>query len=60
MNKKGYRNVEEVINSGMTALSPAEFETVAEASGAVILDTRDSAIFLERIYSAIGEHRIEW
>jgi len=45
MNKKGYRNVEEVINSGMTALSPAEFETVAEASGAVILDTRDSAIF---------------
>jgi hydroxyacylglutathione hydrolase len=53
MNKKGYRNVEEVINSGMTALSPAEFETVAEASGAVILDTRDSAIFLERIYSAI-------
>ncbi|MBK8403288.1 MAG: MBL fold metallo-hydrolase [Saprospiraceae bacterium] len=45
MNKKGYRNVEEVINSGMTALLPAEFETVAEASGAVILDTRDSAIF---------------
>jgi len=45
MNKKGYRNVEEVINSGMTALTPAEFETVAEASGAVILDTRDSAIF---------------
>ena len=45
MNKNGYRNVEEVINSGMTALSPAEFETVAETSGAVILDTRDSAIF---------------
>lgn len=45
MNKKGYENVENVINKGMTALTPAEFETAAEATGALILDTRSSADF---------------
>jgi rhodanese-related sulfurtransferase len=45
MNKKGYENVEDVINKGMTALSPNEFETVAEATTALILDTRDNTEF---------------
>jgi hydroxyacylglutathione hydrolase len=45
MNKKGYRNVEEVINQGMTALSPAEFEVAAESTGALILDTRGNGEF---------------
>lgn len=45
MNKKGYENVDKVIDSGMTALSPREFEAAAEASGALILDTRNPEDF---------------
>jgi glyoxylase-like metal-dependent hydrolase (beta-lactamase superfamily II)/rhodanese-related sulfurtransferase len=45
MNKKGYRNVDEVINQGMTALSAEEFEVAAESTGALILDTRDNGEF---------------
>jgi glyoxylase-like metal-dependent hydrolase (beta-lactamase superfamily II)/rhodanese-related sulfurtransferase len=45
MNKKGYENVETVLNRGMMALTPAEFETAAETSGALILDTRDAETF---------------
>jgi hydroxyacylglutathione hydrolase len=45
MNKKGYRNVEEVINQGMTALSPEKFEVAAESTGALILDTRGNGEF---------------
>lgn len=45
MNKKGYENVETVINKGMTALTPNEFETAAETTGALILDTRDPELF---------------
>lgn len=45
MNKKGYASVEDVIHRGTTALTPAEFEAVAESAGALILDTRDSADF---------------
>jgi len=40
MNKKGYDSFESVLNNGMRALSPAEFEVAAEESGALILDTR--------------------
>lgn len=45
MNKKGYKNVEEVIKTGLTELSPAEFEVAAEGTGALILDTRAASIF---------------
>ncbi len=45
MNKKGYDEVETVINRGKTPLSPDEFEAIAEATGALILDTRDSDAF---------------
>jgi rhodanese-related sulfurtransferase len=45
MNKKGYRNVDEVINQGMTALSAEEFEVAAHSTGALILDTRDNGEF---------------
>ncbi len=45
MNKKGYESFDSVLNKGMTALSPEEFETVAEATGALVLDTRDAAAF---------------
>jgi hydroxyacylglutathione hydrolase len=45
MNKMGYSSFDEVLNQGMSALSPAEFEVVAEESGALILDSRNDAQF---------------
>lgn len=45
MNKKGYENVDKVIGQGLTELSPKEFETAAESTGALLLDTRDSGDF---------------
>jgi hydroxyacylglutathione hydrolase len=40
MNKKGYESFETVLNNGMRALTPDEFEAAAENSNALILDTR--------------------
>jgi len=45
MNKTGYENVEKVIDKAMTPLSASEFETVAESTGALIIDTRSSGSF---------------
>lgn len=45
MNKTGYESFEQVMESGMKALSPAEFEVAAESAGAVILDTRGTDEF---------------
>ena len=45
MNKVGYEQVSNVINKGMTGLSPAEFEEIAEETQAVILDVRSSGDF---------------
>jgi hydroxyacylglutathione hydrolase len=45
MNKKGIASFDEVKNNGMRALSPSEFEAAAEATGALILDTRPSTEF---------------
>jgi glyoxylase-like metal-dependent hydrolase (beta-lactamase superfamily II)/rhodanese-related sulfurtransferase len=45
MNKKGYESFESVLNNGMRALSPKEFEVAAESSGALILDTRNPEVF---------------
>jgi len=47
MNKKGYESFDEVLSSGMKALSPGEFEAAAEATNALILDTRDSGNFVK-------------
>jgi hydroxyacylglutathione hydrolase len=40
MNKQGYSSFESVLNQGLKALSPVEFEVAAEETGALILDTR--------------------
>lgn len=40
MNKEGYESFDEVLNKGMHALSPREFEVAAEETGALLLDTR--------------------
>jgi rhodanese-related sulfurtransferase len=45
MNKKGYESFETVLHNGMKALTPDEFELAVENTEAVILDTRDSAVF---------------
>jgi rhodanese-related sulfurtransferase len=45
MNKKGYESFESVLNNGMRALSPKEFEVAAESTGALILDTRNPEVF---------------
>jgi hypothetical protein len=45
MNKKGYESFENVLSQGMKALSAHEFETAAEATDALILDTRSSTNF---------------
>lgn len=45
MNKGGYESLENVMEKGMKPLSVEEFETAAEETGAVILDTRNAAEF---------------
>lgn len=45
MNKKGYSSFDSVLNNGMKALSVDAFETLAETSQALILDTRNPADF---------------
>jgi hydroxyacylglutathione hydrolase len=40
MNKKGYESIDTVMKKGLQALSPAAFEAAAEATEALVLDTR--------------------
>jgi glyoxylase-like metal-dependent hydrolase (beta-lactamase superfamily II)/rhodanese-related sulfurtransferase len=48
MNKKGYTSFDSVLNNGMKALSVDAFETLAETSEALILDTRNPADFYQK------------
>lgn len=45
MNKNGYESFDDVYEKGLKPLSPDEFETMANLTGALILDTRDPQIF---------------
>jgi len=45
MNKKGCESFESVLNNGMRALPPTEFEAAAENTEALILDTRANTAF---------------
>ncbi len=45
MNKGGYTSIDEVYKKGLVALSPIDFENMAEASHALVLDTRDPQTF---------------
>lgn len=45
LNKQGYESISIVKKRGRRALSPEEFETAANDTGAVILDTRDAQTF---------------
>jgi hydroxyacylglutathione hydrolase len=45
MNKSGIESFENVFSKALTPLKADEFETIAEATSALILDTRDSSEF---------------
>jgi len=45
LNIGGYESLDTVLQRGTKALSPAEFETAANLTDALILDTRDANIF---------------
>ncbi|MFA6086971.1 rhodanese-like domain-containing protein [Mucilaginibacter sp.] len=45
MNKEGYESIDSVLRQGTRALSPEAFEAAANETGAVILDTRNAAVF---------------
>ena len=45
MNIRGYESIDDVLNKGTQALSPIEFENVANETDALLLDTRDAQIF---------------
>ena len=45
MNKQGYDSFENVLNNGMRALTPDEFEITAKNTEALILDTRSNTVF---------------
>ncbi|MGZ3924873.1 MAG: MBL fold metallo-hydrolase [Flavisolibacter sp.] len=45
LNKQGYESISLVMERGKQALSPEAFETAANETGALILDTRDPQVF---------------
>lgn len=45
LNKSGYESFETVMNKGLNPLNPDDFETAAEETGALLLDTRSAAEF---------------
>ncbi|MEM1319818.1 MAG: MBL fold metallo-hydrolase [Bacteroidota bacterium] len=47
LNKTGYESIDSVMERGARALSPDEFEAMANATNALILDVRDKASFVK-------------
>ena len=47
MNKEGYEDIADVLDRGITALSPSVFETAANETSAVILDVRHQNDFVK-------------
>lgn len=45
LNKGGYASFDQVLSNSLRALEPSEFESAAEQTGALILDTRAAAEF---------------
>ncbi len=48
MNIQGYDRIEEVLDRGLRALTPAAFEAAANETDAVLLDTRNAQAFAKR------------
>ncbi len=47
MNKKGYESIDTVMKRGLVALSPTEFESIANTAEALILDVRHQTDFVQ-------------
>lgn len=45
MNKEGYDSIDTVLERGQQAMTPDAFETAANETGAIVLDTRDPQVF---------------
>lgn len=45
MNKQGYNSIDSVLQSGLRALTPIDFRSMVEESGALVLDTRKPGDF---------------
>lgn len=45
LNKEGYEDINTVLSSGLHALSPNDFEAIANDSGALLLDVRTKEVF---------------
>ena len=45
LNKEGYESIDQVISQGKNALSPNEFEVMANETGALVLDVRHQTEF---------------
>lgn len=45
LNKQGYESISQVMKRGKQALSPDAFETAANETDALVLDTRDAQVF---------------
>ena len=46
INKEGYESLDEVLESGLTALDLAAFKQLIAVEGAILLDTRSSQVFV--------------
>ncbi|MBN9385553.1 MAG: MBL fold metallo-hydrolase [Chitinophagaceae bacterium] len=47
MNKQGYESLDKVLDRGQKAMTPEDFEAVANKTGALVLDTREAPSFAE-------------
>jgi rhodanese-related sulfurtransferase len=47
MNKQGYDSIDAVMQRGLVALSPGDFEAAANSTGALVLDTRGHDSFVK-------------
>lgn len=47
LNKEGYSSIDEVLERGLRALSPEEFEVAANETGAMVLDVRNEKDFVK-------------
>ncbi len=45
MNKEGYESIDNVLEKGLKPLSPEAFETAANETGSLVLDTRNPRVF---------------
>jgi hydroxyacylglutathione hydrolase len=47
LNREGYASFDQILSKGLSALSPEQFELLANESGALVLDTRDPRVFAQ-------------